>query len=117
MMACFGTTACSSVSREVCRSPLEALHHDVTLTDATAYNIQFVGAHPILVDTKGLPKLSFEHLLVRMRNWIEKLQPLPNLIAEHIFRIPAPMDEQTVYLRNGSKFEGLDLLSVPMPNF
>jgi hypothetical protein len=29
---------------------LEALHHDVTLTDATAYNIQFVGAHPIFID-------------------------------------------------------------------
>ena len=147
---------------------LEALHHDVTLTDATAYNIQFVSAQPIFIDhlafrpyrkgefwiahrqfceqflnplllraklgvahnawyrgalegittsdlnallpyrkklswnvfsqvvlqahfqkttsdksaraaisiTKGLPKLSFEHLLVRMRNWIEKLQPL-----------------------------------------
>jgi hypothetical protein len=46
-----------------------------------------------------------------------QLQPLPNLIAEHLFRIPAPMDKQTVYLRNDSKLEGLDLLSVPMPDF
>jgi len=46
-----------------------------------------------------------------------ELQPLPNLIAEYVFGIPAPMEEQTVYLRNDSKLEGLDLLSVPMPNF
>jgi hypothetical protein len=46
-----------------------------------------------------------------------QLQPLPNLIAEHLFGIPAPMDKQTVYLRNDSKLEGLDLLSVPMPDF
>jgi ribosomal protein L11 methylase PrmA len=29
---------------------LEALRHDVTLSDATAYNIQFVGAQPIFID-------------------------------------------------------------------
>lgn len=147
---------------------LEALRHDVTLTDATAYNIQFVGAQPVFIDhlafrpyrngefwlahrqfceqflnplllraklgishnawyrgtlegiptsdlngllplrkklswnmfsqvvlqahfqkatseksartvvstNKGLPKLSFERLLVGMRSWIETLQPL-----------------------------------------
>jgi len=146
----------------------EALRHDVTLTDATAYNIQFVGAQPIFIDhlafrpyrngefwlahrqfceqflnplllraklgiahnawyrgslegistsdlngllpfrkklswnvfsqvvlqahfqkatleksartavstNKGLPKLSFERLLISMRNWIETLNPL-----------------------------------------
>ncbi len=29
---------------------IEALHHDVTLTDATAYNIQFIGSQPIFID-------------------------------------------------------------------
>jgi len=146
----------------------EALQHDVTLTDASAYNIQFVGSRPIFIDhlafrpyrdgefwtahrqfceqflnplllraklgivhnawyrgalegistsdlnrllplrkkfswnvfsqvvlqdkfqeasldksaratvsiNKGLPKQSFERMLMSMRNWIEKLQPL-----------------------------------------
>ena len=46
-----------------------------------------------------------------------RLRPLPNLIAEHILRMPAPMDDQTVFLRNDSKLEGIDLMPVPMPNF
>lgn len=29
---------------------LEALRHDVTLTDASAYNVQFVGSRPIFID-------------------------------------------------------------------
>jgi len=29
---------------------VEALRHDVTLTDATAYNIQFIGAQPVFID-------------------------------------------------------------------
>jgi hypothetical protein len=46
-----------------------------------------------------------------------ELQPLPNLFAEHIFKLPAPMDEQILYLRKNHKVEGIDLMPVPMPDF
>lgn len=46
-----------------------------------------------------------------------ELQPLPNLIAEHLLAVPVPMDETTVYLRKSAKLEGLELMPVPMPGF
>lgn len=46
-----------------------------------------------------------------------ELLSLPNLFAEHIFKLPAPMNDQILYLRKDSKLENKDLLPVPMPDF
>lgn len=47
----------------------------------------------------------------------DQQQPLPNLMAEHIFAQPPPMSDRTLYLRRDAPLKGTELLPLTMPDF
>lgn len=65
---------------------LQALQHDVTLSDATAYNIQFNGARPIFIDRLSFRRYVDGQFWLGHRQFCEQF--LNPLLLRSIFAIP-----------------------------